>query len=232
MPKADMAGIHTEGRPGPARSEFAVLVSQYGRAQSRCSRLIAEQAALIETLQAEQMRLRAALIIRVTTLQFERAERARLEALAPGLPRRAALVRQIEQLRARLESLLRERTHWLRGLGRPQRVEGGGLEGSAPGAGTITSSAGVPPGGSATRIAEIESGPLCGDEATGQSLQEVELLICRTGCISHGDYWRAQDHCRRTGKPCILIDEHRAIHVARQGDGVVVLPCPIRSLEA
>jgi len=73
---------------------------------------------------------------------------------------------------------------------------------------------------------------VCDGEAASHSEQEVELLICRTGCISHGDYWRVQDHCRRTGKPCILIDEHRAIHVARQGDGVVIQPCPVRALKA
>lgn len=89
----------------PARSELAVLVSQYGKAQIRCSSVIAEQAALIEALQAEQVRLRAELVIRVTALQFEREERMRLEAMAPGLPRRAVLARQIEYLMGRIEVL-------------------------------------------------------------------------------------------------------------------------------
>ena len=29
-------------------------------------------------------------------------------------------------------------------------------------------------------------------------------VICQTGCIGHGEPWREQDHCRRTGQPCVL----------------------------
>ncbi len=32
----------------------------------------------------------------------------------------------------------------------------------------------------------------------------ADRVICQTGCVSHGDYWRAQDQCRRTGKVCVL----------------------------
>ena len=31
-------------------------------------------------------------------------------------------------------------------------------------------------------------------------------VICQTGCISHNAYWRVKDHCKRTGKPCVFID--------------------------
>jgi hypothetical protein len=49
-------------------------------------------------------------------------------------------------------------------------------------------------------------------------------VICQTGCISHDEYWRVQDHCRRTGKPCILVDQaspEPGVHVLQQP--VVVL---------
>lgn len=107
-----MASPEKEIGHHPNRSEMAVLVSQYGKVQTRCTRLIAEQAALIEALQADQMRLRAQLVILTTALQFEREDRACVEALVPGLPRRVILARQVELLRLRLEALLRQRTHW------------------------------------------------------------------------------------------------------------------------
>ncbi len=213
----------------PARSELAVLLSQYGKAQTRCSSVIAEQAALIEALQAEQVRLRAELVIRVTALQFEREDRMRLEAMAPGLPRRAVLARQIEYLMGRIEALLREQTRWR--WGRESRRE---ARPSSPpevefpardGAGRMDEcSAFAPRENASTAPVEQEA------HVDAANLQEVELLICRTGCISHGDYWRVQDQCRRTGKPCILVDEHQAIHAMRQGDGIVIQACPVRSL--
>ena len=36
------------------------------------------------------------------------------------------------------------------------------------------------------------------------SLQAAELVICQTGCLSHGAYWRDDGHCRRTGSACLL----------------------------
>jgi hypothetical protein len=45
------------------------------------------------------------------------------------------------------------------------------------------------------------------DAALEASLRAADLVICQTGCVSHGAYWRVQDHCRRTGKPCVLVGE-------------------------
>jgi len=229
-----MASPEKEIGPHPSRSEMAVLVSQYGKVQTRCSRLIAEQAALIEALQADQMRLRAQLVIRTTALQFEREDRARVEALVPGLSRRVNLARQVEQLKLRLEALLRERTHWR---------WGGERRGESPLPPLAEDRAQRSPPAAPSLLQPQES-TCCTDavprvrskgidehsDAVEQGLQEAELLICRTGCISHGDYWRIWDQCRRTGKACILIDEHQAIHAMRQGEGVVVQACPVHSL--
>lgn len=220
-------GCALDGKP--ARSELAILVSQYGKAQTRCSSVIAEQAALIDALLVEQMRLRAELVIRVTALQFEREDRARFEAMVPGLPRRVLLARQIDHLRERIEALLRERTQWLWGKALRPVV----CIPSSPTAGFTGSdgAGGVVEGCARALQEEVVIEPEMPDPpAMDTSLQEAELVICRTGCISHGDYWRVQDQCRRTGKPCILIDEHKAIHAMRQGDGIVILACPVRSL--
>lgn len=38
------------------------------------------------------------------------------------------------------------------------------------------------------------------------TLWAADLVICQTGCISHNAYWRVKDHCRRTGKRCIFVE--------------------------
>jgi hypothetical protein len=32
----------------------------------------------------------------------------------------------------------------------------------------------------------------------------ADWVICQTGCVSHGGYWREDDQCRRTGKSCTM----------------------------
>lgn len=49
-------------------------------------------------------------------------------------------------------------------------------------------------------------------EAAG--LAAADLVICQTGCLSHGDYWRVQDHCRRTGKTCVLVEQAAGARIA------------------
>ncbi len=38
------------------------------------------------------------------------------------------------------------------------------------------------------------------------TLAAADLVICQTGCISHDAYWRVKDHCKRTGKRCVFVD--------------------------
>lgn len=58
--------------------EYRVLLAEYGRAQARCSALLASRAAEIAALQAQVMRLRASTIVQQTVLAFERQDRARM----------------------------------------------------------------------------------------------------------------------------------------------------------
>jgi Uncharacterized protein conserved in bacteria (DUF2325) len=46
-------------------------------------------------------------------------------------------------------------------------------------------------------------------------LAAADLVICQTGCMSHGAYWRVQDHCKRTGKTCVLVEKADALHIVR-----------------
>ena len=52
-------------------------------------------------------------------------------------------------------------------------------------------------------------------EAFEASLREADLVICQTGCLSHGEYWRVQDHCQRTGKTCVLVEQPDALRIVR-----------------
>jgi hypothetical protein len=47
------------------------------------------------------------------------------------------------------------------------------------------------------------------------SLAAADLVICQTGCISHGAYWRVKAHCKRTGKRCVFIDNPSISSLAR-----------------
>ena len=38
------------------------------------------------------------------------------------------------------------------------------------------------------------------------TLAAADLVICQTGCVSHGAYWRVKDHCKRTGKRCLFVE--------------------------
>lgn len=39
----------------------------------------------------------------------------------------------------------------------------------------------------------------------------ADLVICQTGCLGHGDYWREQDRCRRTGHACVFAEAQKLI---------------------
>lgn len=40
-------------------------------------------------------------------------------------------------------------------------------------------------------------------------------MICQTGCASHGAFWRVEDHCKRTGKTCVLVEQPGALRIVR-----------------
>lgn len=136
--------------PEPWTREHHALLRQYGRVQLRCSELLQAQARELARLQAETLRLRAAVVVRETALAWLREDHARVAAVVVTAPAISATGR--EELRALEESLV-----------------------------------------------------------------AADLVICQAGCLSHGAYWRVRDHCRRTGKPCLLVDQPGAVHIVRFG---------------
>lgn len=84
-------------------AEHRVLCREYAAVQERCSRVIAQQQAEIERLQAQAMRLRATVMVRETALAWAREDQAPWAAGTPGM------ARHVDALVARIQALLRER---------------------------------------------------------------------------------------------------------------------------
>ncbi len=196
--------------------EHRVLIRQYAQVQARSHQYMRTQEAEIERLQAEVVQLRAALIARDTALAWAAEDQARIVAALPGLPKRFALARRVESLLDRMQSLLRERTAWQwRGAGK--RLDTGQEK-------AVLCIGQDPMTASATReLVERVGGRFLhhdgGDEVDASMLEAsliaADLVICQTGCVSHGAYWRVQDHCKRTGKRCVLVDRPDALDVVR-----------------
>lgn len=176
--------------------EHHALMRDYGRVQTRCSEQLQAQAREITRLEAEVMRLRAEVIQRETALAWAREDRAALDRAIPDLPKRITLARRADALLARIQDLMRERPRAKRRTGADDRVTAAGA---------------VP------RFGEPRTGvPRTGEpDALEDSLHAADLVICQTGCLSHGAFWRVQEHCRRTGKTCVLVGQSDALRIVR-----------------
>ncbi|AHC47261.1 DUF2325 domain-containing protein [Achromobacter xylosoxidans] len=216
--------------PNSLHREHAALLVAYGQAQARCSRLLSAQAQRIQCLEAEVFKLRAAVIQRDTALAWAREDRAALEGAIPGLPRRVALARRVAQLMERVQNLMRERLAW---QDRAAQARAHPLDSAAEptvpaaviAAATLREKSVLCVGEDAMalmltrKVVEMAGGRYlghCGGESTDgdtleASLVAADLVICQTGCVSHGAYWRVKDHCTRTGKQCVLVDKPEAL---------------------
>ncbi|OZI65117.1 hypothetical protein CAL27_08595 [Bordetella genomosp. 1] len=227
------------------KREHAALLASYGRAQARCSAMLREQACRIDALQAEAMQLRAELIIRDTRLAWAGEERQALEAAVPGLARRVTLARQVEHLAGRVQSLLRARqgpmppapAHVSAPVPAPVPTAGPeAAPGRAGAAGRAVLCIGREDATTTLARTLVEmtgarflaiDGAALGDaaEAVTQDtanaaleaqLGAADLVICQTGCVSHGAFWRVQDHCKRHNKQCLLVDAPAALEGVSQ----------------
>lgn len=220
--------------------EHRVLLREYGRAQARCGTMQAEQlaqAGRIAQLEAQLMRARAQVLIRDTRLALAREELADLAAAAPGLPTRARLARKVEWLSERVQDLMREllRLQWvpspcaaplpalqpdLLASVREKSVLYVGHYAeqavSEEGQGANVAQQAIEQAGG--RFLHHAGGDDGADDvaALEASLVAADLVICQTGCVSHDAYWRVHDHCKRTGKQCVLVDQPQAMHFVRK----------------
>lgn len=218
--------------------EHSVLLNEYGRVQSRCSELVARQVDQIEGLQnesvrmqAEIMRLRAEVMARDTALAYAREDLSKLQAVIPGLSTRLTLARRAETLTQHVQELLRERL----GLHGKVRSTAGAAETDAE---AVAISMDMREK-SVLCVGQDESAPIIAQQAIEKaggrflhhdgkddvdetaleaSLTAADMVICQTACVSHDAYWRVQDHCKRTGKRCLLVDQPHVMHFVRNTD--------------
>ena len=204
-------------------AEHARLVRELARTQGRCQALLQEKSAQAERYEQQLMAGRAALIAKDTDLHQLRSELARLQAQVPELETRQRLANRVAQMEER-EAALRAQVAALKAariappdapapsetpVAVPTEVPVrlvnrsvlcvGGRSGSVPVYRNVIERVGA-------QFAHHDGGL---EDSAGQldaSLAAADLVICQTGCISHHAYWRVKDHCKRTGKRCIFVD--------------------------
>jgi hypothetical protein len=228
--------------------ENGVLTRELGAAQHRSTRVITEKNMCIERQAADLMQLRAALIGKDTALISLREEIATLEAGFPGLRTRVEQARHIEAQLARIHDLERQllreqqRSQSLQdkvadltalqpasAAGNPMQAEqrlhaADGLRdksvlcvGGRPGIVPIYRQLIERTGG---HFLHHDGGEEESAARLDASLAAADLVICQTGCVSHGAYWRVKDHCKRTGKRCVFVEKPSVSSMARCLKGI------------
>lgn len=206
--------------------EHRVLIATHGRAQARCSDLLAHQAVEIQALQAEIMRLRAEVIRRDTQIALLRDERAELERTIPGLPTRLTLAKKVRVLMERIQDLMRDRhaRHGHLEEDRPLNLEKATVLSRLDNRSVLCLGRDASAARFMMRLVEMAGGRFTHDPADDaedlarieQSMRAADLVICQAGCIGQNAYWRVRDHCRRTGKPCLLVERPSAMSEAQR----------------
>lgn len=225
--------------------ENGVLTRELALAQSRSTRLLAERAERIESLQGENLRLRGELMARDTLLAGHREELQQLEASVPGLRNRQEQAAHIKRQQDRIHHLERA----LLGAQQQQEREHRRAEEAQQALELVRNQAAASamPAEQDLALPELsERAVLCVGgrqavvpiyrqliERTGgrflhhdggeedavakldASLAAADLVICQTGCISHDAYWRVKDHCKRHGKRCVFVDKPSASSLQR-----------------
>jgi len=206
-------------------ADNARLMRELVRAQQRCQSLQQDKTEMAERHEQQLMQARAAGIAKDTDIYQLRHALARLEAEVPELDERKRLSNRLAHMeereaafKAQLAALKAARPaeptpppvvatveEYAAPVEIPIRLVNrsvlcvGGRSGSVPVYRTVVEKVGA-------QFAHHDGGL---EDSAGQldaSLAAADLVICQTGCISHHAYWRVKDHCKRTGKRCIFID--------------------------
>jgi hypothetical protein len=233
--------------------ENAVLARELAAAQARSQRTAGDAARRIEQMEAQLVRMRATLIGRDSLLNQRQEQFESLEAAVPALRERAELTRELKALSERNRDLQRalararedadqQRRRADRLLATAASTPGVAVSGAAiglavAGAADLGNRAVLCVGGRPAsvpiyrQVVERTGGRFLhhdgGDEDSATRLDDTlgaaDLVVCQTGCISHGAYWRVKDHCKRHGKLCLFVETpsrsalERALHDAVAG---------------
>lgn len=210
----------------------AELAAELARQQERSTRAVAEQARKIEQLQGELVGRRADLIGRDTVIASLWDQLHAFERATPDLGARAELARELERQLERtraLERLLQRAERALAGERVRAEVAEAALAQATlprvappaePDAAALAERAVLCVGGRAASVPQYrqlierqgarflhhDGGEHDHPSLLEHTLASADLVICQTGCISHDAYWRVKDHCKRTGKRCVFVD--------------------------
>ncbi|MGS0896992.1 DUF2325 domain-containing protein [Burkholderia stagnalis] len=173
----------------------------------------------IAALQAQVIRLRAAVMIRETALAWTRDELQAVKAAIPGLPKRLALARQVRMLEARVHALMQaESTRSVTRMQASPPAENAAPVRQAGDRRKVVMwisrhdrhTAGVELAIAKTSAQVVHANEVDAERLDAR-LADADLVICQTGCVSHGDWWRVEDYCKRTGKQCVLVEQPDAL---------------------
>lgn len=216
--------------------ENAVLGRELARAQQRQSKLSTKNVGRLAELQAQIMQLRGEVITRDTLLSTLKVQLQRLEQAVPDLACRVKQAEELQRQADRIHSLERallltqqknERQGRLTGTQTNEQEWRSPQAESAQMAIASTNqtpclddravlcvggrTASVPlyrhiVEGSGGRFLHHDGGDEESVTKLDATLAAADLVICQTGCISHDAYWRVKDHCKRTGKQCVFVE--------------------------
>jgi hypothetical protein len=234
--------------------ENAVLARELAAAQVRCSRQAGEHAAAVGALQAEAVRLRGQKLGADSHAALLREDLQALRDSVPDLDSRAQLGQRLALQNARcheLQRALQAARSEIEQLGTrlaaalPAMAEGtdaspAGPPGPNDPPADLTDRAVLCVGGRSSavpvyrrlveacgaRFEHHDGGQQHNAHQLDHTLAAADLVICQAGCISHNAYWRVKDHCKRTGKRCIYVDNPSAASLQRALAEVLAPPGP------
>lgn len=236
------AGVRADvQRLDALQRENAVLARELASIQQRVTLQMREKTRLIDQQQQELLRLRALLIVRDTRLECLQEELQQWHDRIPDLDTRLALEHrcaaqqqriaqlqqqlQLQQVRARARSAEPQSVPPASPLATPPVASGpdgivatdlhdkavlcvGGRTASVPVYRRLVEHRGA-------RFLHHDGGPEDSPAQLDAHLAAADLVICQTGCISHGAYWRVKEHCKRTGKRCVFLERPSVSSLAR-----------------
>ncbi|MBJ7308604.1 DUF2325 domain-containing protein [Rugamonas sp. CCM 8940] len=216
-------------------AENRELQHQLDKARQRAAALLQDKTSQAELHSTQLMQLRAHSVGKDSMIDSLRTELSELRDAIPGLESRTRLAERLQQMEQR-ERALREQIIELKMAARAEPAPRPAEPAPAPPAEHVVRMplrlrdqsvlcVGGRSGNVATYRELIERGGAQFAHHDGglednanqldASLAAADLVICQTGCISHSAYWRVKDHCKRTGKRCVFIDNPSISSLAR-----------------
>ncbi|MEK8051369.1 DUF2325 domain-containing protein [Ideonella sp. DXS22W] len=208
------------------------LQHSQGTLLARQAEQLQQQALRLEQLQASLVQLRGELIGRDTRIAQLSHALAQAQQASPDLAPRRELQAQVLALRERLVGLDRALRHARLAAAGPATLPASASACTAPAAAAAPVPVPLPwpalsqravlcVGGRSRAVpvyrhvieregahfAHHDGGTEHSPAQLEACLAAADLVICQTGCISHDAYWRVKSHCKRTGKPCLFVEQ-------------------------